>query len=161
MKKNKLIIVMGVSGSGKSTIAKGIAKSLDLPFYDADDFHPKENIAKMESGEPLNDIDRKPWLEKINAFSADIVKSTALVFACSALKESYREILSRNINVVFVYLKGSPKLIHDRMNAREDHFMPLNLLDSQFKDLEEPLHAITIDIDQSKEAIINEAISQI
>ncbi|MCL4107845.1 UNVERIFIED_CONTAM: hypothetical protein GTU68_027230 [Idotea baltica] len=161
MKKNKLIIVMGVSGCGKSTIGKAIAESLGVQFYDGDDFHPKENITKMESGKPLNDLDRIPWLESINLFSNEKIKETSIVIACSALKEKYREILARNINIKFVYLKGSPQLILERMKNRAGHFMPPDLLDSQFKDLEEPLNAITVEINKSVEEIINQILIQI
>ncbi len=152
---------MGVSGCGKTTIGKEMSKRLNIPFYDGDDFHPEENIEKMKSGDPLNDTDRRPWLEAINEFAREKVKETSLIVACSALKEKYRSILARNIDLQIVYLKGSAELILDRMNDREGHFMPPELLDSQFADLEEPVNAITVDIDQSIDAITSEVVYEL
>ena len=134
-----VIIVMGVSGSGKTHVGKLLAEVLSLPFYDADDFHPPSNVAKMEQGNPLTDADRTPWLailaDKIQAWNTQ----GGAVLACSALKERYRVQLSANYtaDVRFAYLQGSKELILNRMLAR-DHFFPPELLDSQFADLEEP-----------------------
>jgi len=159
--KNRLIIVMGVSGCGKSTIGLGIAEKLDVKFYDGDDFHPQSNIDKMVSGEALNDDDRQPWLEAINEFAREIVQKESLVVACSALKVVYREILAQKIDLVFVYLKGSAELIAKRLSARRDHFMPPGLLDSQFATLEEPANAIIVDIAKSPDEIIAQAIEEL
>ena len=155
---NRLIIVMGVSGCGKSTIGQGIATNLKLKFYDGDGFHPKDNIEKMASGKPLNDEDRKPWLEAINAFAKLALREESIVIACSALKEKYRLILSKDVDTNFVYLKGNALLIMERVNARKSHFMPPGLLDSQFEILEEPMEAIVVEIDKSPKEIISEAI---
>lgn len=134
------IIVMGVSGSGKSTVGASIAKHLGAKFIDGDDLHPRANIEKMRSGEPLNDDDRAPWLERIRdaAFSLEN-KNECGVIVCSALKKSYRDqIRDGNKQVTFVFLDGDKSLILERMGAREGHFMKANMLDSQFAALERP-----------------------
>ena len=153
---------MGVSGSGKSTIAKELAKKLDIPYKDADDFHPEANVKKMASGAALNDVDRQPWLENL----ADLLaahKDKGLALACSALKASYRTTLNSKLKIpaTIVYLSGSYELIYERMQKREDHFMPPALLQSQFRTLEEPTHAITVSIDQSIESIVEEILDHL
>jgi carbohydrate kinase (thermoresistant glucokinase family) len=153
------LVVMGVSGCGKTTLAKALAQSLDLNFMEGDDFHPQANVDKMSSGVPLNDEDRKPWLEKINE---EIQKQSGVVVSCSALKEVYREILSRDIDeLIFIHLDGSFDLIYNRMQQRSNHFMPVELLKSQFDTLENPKNAIVINIDQSMEDILKEAIEKL
>ncbi len=147
---------MGVSGCGKSTIGIALARHLGIPFFDGDDFHPDANVAKMSRGIPLDDNDRKPWLEAINEFAKEKVTKTSLVIACSALKESYRKIISKEVNSQFVYLKGSKELIFSRMKSRENHFMPTALLDSQFATLEEPQNAIEVNIENEIEDLIVE-----
>lgn len=146
-----ICIVMGVSGSGKTTVAKKLAASLHCPFVEGDDLHPPSNVEKMRGGTPLTDADRLPWLAKI----AEVIEGwrrrrESGVVTCSALKRSYRDILTGgHRDVTIVYLRGSQKLIHDRMAARKGHFMPTTLLDNQFATLEEPgsdEHAITVDI---------------
>ncbi|MEA5078172.1 MAG: gluconokinase [Anaerolineaceae bacterium] len=145
------LIVMGVSGCGKSTVGKGLAEELGWPFYDGDDFHPAENVAKMSKGIPLNDEDRAGWLAAL----ADLIRSSLAqgkpgVLACSALKQKYRDQLCVDAEQVkFIYLKGSYELIKARMLARPGHYMKPGMLDSQFATLEEPQGALTVDIDQS------------
>jgi len=152
----KILFIIGVSGCGKTTIGKQVAERLTMPFFDADDFHPPENIAKMSNGKPLNDQDRLPWLQRLNQLAQTEVQKSGAVIACSALKADYRRILSENIkeNTHWIYLKGTYSLIFDRMKQR-DHFMPPHLLQSQFDTLEEPDDALTVSIDNTPETIIN------
>ena len=156
---DKTVVVMGVSGCGKTTVGSALAKALGCAFYDADDYHPKENIAKMSRGEALNDTDRKPWLERLSGL-IDSGKGRGIILACSALKQSYRDILTENTPVMFVYLKGDRKLIAKRIATRE-HFMPLGLLESQFADLEIPEPAIQVSIDQGVSSIVEEVLNQL
>lgn len=146
---------MGVSGSGKTTVGKGLAKHFSLPFFDADDFHPEANIEKMNRGIPLNDNDRWPWLTKLNSLLKDNL-GKGCILACSALKASYRYRLTNGFEteVQLVYLKGSYDVIYQRMVMRESHFMPAELLQSQFDALEEPKNALVLDCDQSLEEMI-------
>lgn len=153
-------LVMGVSGSGKSTIAELLARSLGWTFYDADDFHPPANIAKMKSGQPLNDEDRAPWLERLSELLVgEIAAGRSPVLACSALRQRYRDILLANApGVMLVYLKGDKHLIASRISQRSGHFMPTALLDSQFEALEEPVggHSVFIaNLALSPEQIVN------
>lgn len=154
-----ILFVMGVCGSGKSTIGKSLAQTLNYPFFDGDDFHPQANIDKMSKGEPLNDDDRKGWLEALNAKAQSLKKG---VFACSALKKSYRDILFEGIaSGELVYLKGSFELIDRRMKARKNHFMPPGLLISQFETLEEPAGGLHISIDQEPDEIVEEIMEKL
>jgi len=139
---------MGVSGVGKSTIGKLLAETLQIPFFDGDDYHPKENIEKMSKGLPLNDEDRMGWLAILNQLGKNQIKNNSCVIVCSALKESYRNSLNAGIenSNEWVYLSGNFDQIMGRMKKRENHFMPSNLLQSQFDILEEPIHAIKVDI---------------
>jgi len=144
-----VLVIMGVSGCGKTTIAELLAARLNWAYAEGDSMHPKANVEKMASGHALTDQDRAPWLAKVAEW---IETQTAAgepgVVTCSALKRAYRDVL-RGENVVFVYLKGSPDLIARRLAARHGHFMPPALLDSQFATLEEPTadeRAVTIDI---------------
>ncbi|MCW2685741.1 MAG: gluconate kinase [Mycobacterium sp.] len=151
------IVVMGVSGSGKSTVGAALAQRLRVPFGDADDFHPAANIAKMTAGQPLNDDDRFPWLETIGQWLAD--HHDGGVMSCSALKRRYRDQLRKHCpEVEFVHLSGSPEVIGRRQASRPGHFMPPTLLDSQFATLE-PLEAdergVTIDVDQNIDSIVD------
>ncbi len=156
MNIGKIIIVIGVSGVGKTTIAQNLGKQLGLPFIDADDFHPMQNIKKMESGSPLNDDDRKPWLEKINVALNEYKSTTGVVLACSALKESYRKLLGKDLGsaIHWVVLSGSFELIKNRMESR-NHFMPSDLLKSQFDTWEEPDYGMKVDVSHSPEVIVD------
>lgn len=142
-------LVMGVSGCGKSTIAKMLADQLGWSFYDADDFHPPANIEKMKSGIPLTDADRLPWLERLSfLLRKEVVIGNHPVLACSALRQSYRDILLAGLpGFQIVYLKGDRELIASRMNSRPGHFMPATLLDSQFTTLEEPSGSNVLEVD--------------
>lgn len=146
---------MGVSGCGKSSIGKRVSENLNIPFFDGDDYHPESNIAKMEKGIPLNDDDRQSWLETLNDLAKTQLESNSCVIACSALKQKYREIINQNIHdqVIWVFLSGSFDLIQKRLNHRKDHFMPSDLLRSQFEILEEPKDALQIEISASQQEI--------
>jgi gluconokinase len=144
-----IIVLMGVSGSGKTTVGEALAQALGWPFRDADDFHPPQNIAKMAGGEPLTDADRWPWLDAMAAIDA---RGGNAVFACSALKEAYRERLARAGDVHFVYLDGDRDTIAARLGHRRHRYMPASLLDSQFATLEPPSDALRVDIRQSVDA---------
>ena len=158
------LVVMGVSGSGKSTIGAAIARRVDALFLDADDFHPASNIEKMASGMPLTDEDRHPWLI---AVGDEIARRTAqgheVVMACSALKRSYRDLLrGRAEDLFFAQLDGSPELLASRIGHRTDHFMPSALLDSQLATLE-PLAAdecgIVVDIGDPPETVVDAVVA--
>jgi carbohydrate kinase (thermoresistant glucokinase family) len=161
------IVVMGVSGAGKSTVGRLIATRLDCPFRDADSFHPAANIEKMSRGEPLTDADRWPWLQAIAAWIAGHrAAGTTGVCTCSALKRVYRDIVTdgQRADVRLIYLKGAFDLIAARLAARTDHFMPPALLKSQFDALEEPRvdeRAITVAIDAAPEAIADRVVREI
>src|SRR5690349_9174679 len=157
------IVVMGVSGSGKSTVGAALAQRLRVPFADADDFHPPANIAKMTAGEPLDDGDRYPWLEAIGQWLAGHCADGG-VMSCSALKRKYRDQLRRHCtDVEFLHLAGTPEVISKRQASRPGHFMPASLLASQFSTLE-PLgddeRGLVIDVDQSIDSIIDTYVAQ-
>lgn len=154
---------MGVCGCGKSTIGKLLADKLNLVFYDADDFHPKANVEKMASGKALNDQDRAPWLQLLADNILEWQNQGGAVLACSALKQSYRDILASTTGdvVKFVHLHGEKSVLHKRLTSRQDHFMPDTLLDSQLQTLEIPTEAITVSIDNSVEQIISLIIKDI
>ncbi|WP_439488298.1 gluconokinase [Algoriphagus sp.] len=153
-----LIVVTGVSGTGKTTIGSGIAHSLNLPFFDADNFHPKENIEKMSKGIPLNDVDRLPWLQSLAELLADHEKKGGAVLACSALKESYRELLKGKNSVHWIHLKGDKELIWRRMLARKNHYMKAGMLDSQFATWEEPRYGLKLNILHTPEEMLSQAL---
>lgn len=157
-----IIILIGVSGSGKTTIGKKLADSLNYQFYDADDFHSPSNIEKMQAGIPLEDTDRIVWLQSIrDAIVQWLQKNQNVVIACSALKESYRQMLSIDRKYIkLIYLKGSFELIQKCLQERKDHFMPETLLKSQFEALEEPSGVVTVDISKAPEEIL-ETIKEI
>lgn len=144
-------VFMGVSGSGKSTLGAAVAAELGWSFYDGDDFHPAANVAKMAAGIPLTDADRRPWLARLHDLIADhLAQGEPAVVACSALKKSYRDQLrAGNERLVFVYLRGDRERIARRLAKRRGHYMPADLLDSQFADLEAPGpdEALIVDID--------------
>ena len=154
-----VLIIMGVAGCGKTTVGRMLSVKLGWKYFEGDEYHPKENVAKMSAGIPLNDDDRKPWLLKLRSIIEDaLAQGTNIILTCSALKESYREILKVNDDVKFIYLKGSYELIESRMKLRKDHFMKPGMLKSQFDALEEPTEAIIIDIDQELNKIVDEII---
>ncbi len=148
---NHVVIVMGVSGCGKTSVAKALAEKHQWRCLDADDFHPPANVEKMRAGTPLNDDDRWPWLDKLNSMLRhSAAKNESVVLACSALKEVYRERLSQRIaraKVSIVHLEGSFELIESRMKARQHKYMPSTLLKSQFETLQTPANAIQVAID--------------
>jgi gluconokinase len=152
-----VIVLMGVAGSGKSTVGQLLARRLGWPFYDADDFHPAASRAKMHRGIPLDDNDRRPWLEAIRESIVQSLSSKEnAIYACSALKHGYRQLLAADSDEVkFVYLKGPPQLIAERLADRKGHFFNPALLETQFNDFEEPRNAVKIDISSSPEAIAN------
>lgn len=152
-----LILVMGVAGSGKTLIGSVLAESLHCIFADADQFHPAANIEKMTHGVPLTDADRQPWLRAMRQAIEGWTKSGQnAVLACSALKQSYRDLLTAGVPAIIAYLKGSPELIYTRLVQRHGHFMKPQMLSSQFADLEEPGDAIFIDIAQAPDQIVTE-----
>jgi gluconokinase len=147
---------MGVSGCGKTTVGRALAAKLGWDFYDADDFHPSENITKMSCGIPLDDGDRAPWLASLHGLiSGCLNENKNGVLACSALKESYRQILiAGNHDLLIVYLKGDYELIWARMIDRLDHYMKPEMLTSQFKELDEPTNGLVVDISKSVDEIV-------
>jgi gluconokinase len=159
------LVVMGVSGSGKSTIADKLAARLGWSYEDGDKFHPASNVAKMSAGHPLTDEDRWPWLQAIADEIDRVCKAGGhVVIACSALKRAYRDILVHGRDDVrIIYLDGTEQLIADRLARRKGHFMPAGLLASQFRTLEPPAaneNAITVSIDASVDAIVDDIIRQ-
>lgn len=152
-----VVIVMGIEGSGKTTIGRMLAEKLGWKFHDADDYHPRRNIEKMISGVPLNDDDRWPWLRKVRKqIDASLDLNESSVIACSALKQSYRDYLKQDDdNIIFVYLRGEKNTIFKRLASRTGHFAGTQLLESQLETLEEPDGAITADIAKEPEAITN------
>jgi carbohydrate kinase (thermoresistant glucokinase family) len=161
-----IVVVMGVSGSGKSTVAALLAAALGCQFQEGDDLHPPANVEKMRSGTPLTDADRTPWLRKIaEEIDGWRARGECGVVTCSALKRSYRDIIIGNRHhVALVYMKGSRDLIHQRMVARHEHFMPVALLDSQFATLEEPTpdeHPIIADVSDKPADIAHEIVRQL
>jgi carbohydrate kinase (thermoresistant glucokinase family) len=164
--KPVIVVVMGVSGSGKSTVAAMLAAALGCQFQEGDDLHPRENVEKMSRGTPLSDADRIPWLRKIaEEIDGWRARGECGVLTCSALKRSYRDIIiGDRHDVVLVYLKGSRELIHQRMAARHEHFMPITLLDSQFATLEEPApdeHPVIVEIGGKPADIAHEVMGQL
>ncbi len=159
-------VVMGVCGSGKSTIGKAIAEHFHSCFIDGDDLHPRANIIKMREGRPLNDEDRIPWLTRLNdvLFSMENRKQSGVI-VCSALKRKYRDMLRQgNEGLIFIHLYGSKELIRERMLKRQGHFMKEDMLNSQFEALEFPdseNDVINIDIKDPPEQIVSQAIAQI
>lgn len=160
------LIVMGVAGSGKSTIGAELAKQLSWTFEDGDRFHPASNVAKMSAGHPLTDEDRWPWLQAIADEIDRVCKANGhVVIACSALKRAYRDVLIHGRDDIrLVFLDGDQTLIADRMGRRKGHFMPTGLLDSQFKTLEPPQadeRPITVSIDAPVDRIIDNIITRL
>ncbi|GAA2143369.1 gluconokinase [Nocardioides koreensis] len=162
MPQSPLLVVMGVSGSGKSTIGAALAQRLGVPFVDADDLHPEANIAKMTRGEALDDGDRRPWLETIGQWLA--AHPGGGVVSCSALKRKYRDQLRHHVDALeFLHLQGSREVIARRQASRPGHFMPASLLTSQFATLEqlEPdERGVVIDVDQGVDAIVQQYVDR-
>ncbi|HEX2890716.1 gluconokinase [Vineibacter terrae] len=160
-----VVVVMGVSGCGKSTVGPRLAAALAGDYAEGDMFHPPANVAKMKSGQALDDTDRKPWLEAMAAAIAGWSRGPRpTVLSCSALKRRYRDILrTGSPGLRFVYLAGDKALIAARLAARKGHFMPATLLDSQFAALEPPDadEAVTVSIDQPPDAIVAEAVAKL
>jgi gluconokinase len=164
--KPVIVVVMGVSGSGKTTVAVLLSAALGCQFQEGDDLHPHENVEKMRAGTPLTDSDRLPWLRKIaEEIDGWRERGESGVLTCSALKRSYRDtIIGDRSDVTLVYLKGSHDLIHRRMAARHEHFMPVALLDSQFATLQEPTpdeRSITVDVGGRPTEIVCEIVRQL
>jgi gluconokinase len=154
-----ILVLMGVSGSGKTTIGKVLAGELGWTFVEGDDFHPRANVEKMHRGEPLDDNDRRPWLHALrDRIDQAAERGENVVLACSALKHDYRVYLEKHSphSVRFVYLRGSEELIRQRLAQRHGHFMPSGLLHSQFETLEPPEDALTIDVAPPPEEVAHE-----
>jgi gluconokinase len=161
-----IVVVMGVSGSGKTTVASLLAERLGCAFQDGDDLHPPANVEKMRSGMPLTDADRLPWLQAISRhIDGWRERGEAGVVTCSSLKRLYRDIVvGERRDVALVYLKGTQALIHGRLAARTSHFMPVGLLDSQFATLQEPLgdeRPIVVDIGPAPRRIVDEIVREL
>jgi gluconokinase len=158
------IVVMGISGSGKSTVGAALARRLDVPYADGDDFHSAANVAKMSAGQPLTDADRVPWLRAVADWLAEHA-DTGGVLSCSALRRRYRDVLrSEAPDIVFVHLDGDPDLARKRSAGRHSHFMPPNLVASQeatLEPLEPDENGIVIDFDQSSDALVKAALDRL
>jgi len=157
-----ILLVMGVTGSGKTTVGKLLAQRLGWLFLDADDFHPAENIAKMKRGVPLTDEDREPWLAAIHAqLLKCAAKKQDAVLACSALKQSYREKLAAGVELRICYLKGTYREIAARLQSRTGHFAGEAILAGQFRDLEEPRDALVLRVSDTAEEIAGEVLKSL
>lgn len=152
----RVLVVMGVSGCGKSTVGQALARRLGWRFLDADDYHPPANVEKMRAGQPLDDDDRRPWLDRLNALLRhSLAKGEPAVLACSALRQRYRDRLADRLDgVVFVHLAGDFDVIAARLAQRRHRYMPATLLHSQFDALEPPADAVTVDVALPVEAIV-------
>jgi carbohydrate kinase (thermoresistant glucokinase family) len=158
-----VVVVMGVSGSGKTTVGKLIADRLGAVFEEGDDYHPPENVAKMRAGIPLDDADRAPWLDRLShEIDGWLHAGRISVLACSALKDAYRQRLGAGREgVVFVFLRGSPDVVGARLEARRGHYMPAGLLRSQFEALEEPADALVADVAGTPDQIADGIVARI
>jgi gluconokinase len=157
-----IVIVMGVTGSGKTTVGQMLAQRLGAEFADADDFHSAANKDKMHRGIPLTDADRLPWLTSIHDYLVkEDGQQRGVVLGCSALKRSYRAILSDGLSVQIVYLKGTYEVIDAHLRARKGHFADDKILAAQFADLEEPTDAIAVDVRLEPEQIVDEVYKQL
>ena len=159
----RAIIVIGVSGCGKSSVGQALANHLSWRYADADDYHPAANVIKMREGQALNDDDRAPWLDRLNAvLRHSVAKQEPIVLACSALRQRYRDALAKQLDsLAFVHLSGSYELIESRMKKRADHYMPPSLLRSQFVALEPPLGVLTLDIEQPVQTLVEQIVAQL
>ena len=157
-----VILLMGVSGSGKTTVGQLLASQLGWEFADGDDYHPAANVEKMRNGIPLTDADRAPWLETLRALIAGwIAAGENAVLACSALKRTYRENLQIGPDVQVVYLRGTPQLLRQRLRTRIGHFMTERMLESQLAALEEPEDAVVVDVDRAPARIVAEILARL
>jgi gluconokinase len=160
--KNRVIVLIGVSGSGKTTVGRLLSQELGWKYYEGDDFHPQANVEKMKNGVPLNDADRRPWLETLRDLIRNCLeRGDSAVVACSALKESYREFLLVDERVILIYLKGDYELIRQRLRKRRGHFLDPKLLASQFAALEEPTAAMQVDVSLSPGEIVKSIRSRL
>ena len=157
-----IVVLMGVAGSGKTTIGNMLADAILCPYLEGDSLHSRANVEKMSHGIPLTDADRAPWLSAIHARMVDVYdRGQNLVVGCSALKQSYRSVLADGLPLTWVYLKGSPELIRSRMRHRASHFMKVDMLSSQFAALEEPFDALIVDVSESPGAIVEWILSEV
>jgi gluconokinase len=157
-----IIVLIGVAGSGKTTVGTMLADAMGCPFLDGDSLHSKENIEKMSQGVPLTDSDRGPWLSAIHARILDCFeRGQDLVVGCSALKEQYRQVLAKGVPITWVYLKGSRALIRSRVRNRPGHFLKVSMLASQFDALEEPDDALVVDVSASPSVIAEQILTQL
>jgi len=158
-----IIILMGVSGSGKTTIGRLLAARLSWAFLDADDFHSAANVARMQEGKPLNDEDRRQWLADLrSAIAAHLAKDVSAVMACSALRADYRRVLGQPGETVhWVYLHGDFAMIHERIAGRRDHYMPASLLETQFATLEEPADALKVSVSASPPDVVTSIVTEL
>jgi len=155
MMANRIIYIMGVSGSGKTTIGKLLSQKTEIPFFDADDFHTVSNRKKMKAGQPLNDEDREEWVHQLNQLAIEQMSLKGAIIACSALKEKYRHVLSKAIEKpLWIFLQGNYDMIYERMKNRKGHYMPASLLQSQFDNLEIPGNAFCVSIEQEPNEIV-------
>jgi len=156
------VVVMGVCGTGKSTIGSAIARKLEMPYLDSDDFHPPANIAKLSSGIALTDADRKPWIDRLRGLlESHLASGAGVVMACSALRQEYREWLQpADGELRFIFLHGDRALLQERMQARPDHFMPITLLDSQLATLEvpSPADALWCNVKDTPDTIVAQSL---
>ena len=159
-RNGQIVLLMGVSGCGKTTIGQRLAEEAGWEFYDGDDFHPEVNIEKMASGLPLDDEDRWPWLEALHQHMSERSRrGLSAIYACSALKQAYRIRLLANLpRSRTVYLRGTLPLIQERLQTRQEHFMPASLLQSQFETLEEPEDALVVDVAKPPEQILEDLL---
>jgi carbohydrate kinase (thermoresistant glucokinase family) len=155
-----ILVLMGVSGSGKTTVGLVLARELGWPYFDADDYHPAANVEKMRAGTPLDDTDRRPWLDRLNELLREHqARGQSVILGCSALKQVYRDRLASGLDRLhWVHLQGSFELIQSRLQARKGHYMPATLLQSQFATLEAPTDALTLDIDATPEVLARRVV---
>jgi gluconokinase len=156
----QIVVVMGVAGSGKTTVGTMLADAMHCAFLEGDSLHPAANVEKMRHGIPLTDTDRAPWLAAIHARMLDSFRrGESLVVGCSALKQSYRTVLADDIPTTWIYLKGSVALIRSRLQHRTGHYMKANMLASQFEALEEPADALVLDVSRPPAAIVEQILA--